>query len=340
MKFFLKSSTILILCGLWMLACTPPMNPKSSESGTASQAGDQSSSAGQTSTELPTIAGQMNDTQAGNANADTTCQPHCVEGTCGDDGCGGTCGPCTNGQVCQGEQCVNAESCDMTCESENAQCGMVCGTSCGTCAAQHDCEQGQCICQPDCRNKTCGADNGCGGICEPCPRTQNCDSCVLQLKLIAEEATQGRVHTVRVELQVQLEEGAPKPQMADLRLQVKGPAVLGRVGLSDALINAQKSLVPDAQTGLPYRRSPAAEGEQGDLYAFTILSTQNRQEIAGGSWLVFEFQIGDTRAQPVEISLVKREQIFAPIQADSLLWGDEFNQSLVIWPTLEAGETP
>ena len=48
------------------------------------------------------------------------CTPVCPPGTCGDDGCGGTCG-CVNGTVCNGGVC---EVCDVSCTSgDSAACG-------------------------------------------------------------------------------------------------------------------------------------------------------------------------------------------------------------------------
>ena len=320
---------------LW--ACNAPLTPKSPTEANETSADMSVENTGQTAT-----AGTSSVDQMPTMTDPTTpvCQPQCEGKSCGDDQCGGQCGTCTTGQVCQVDQCVMEETCASSCESEQAQCGMVCGTSCGECTGQDTCQQGQCVCQPDCRNKSCGDDNGCGGVCAPCPRPQSCDQCILQLRVIEQQSNQGRVHTVRVELSVHLDEASPHPQMADIRLAVKGPTTLSRVGMSDALIQTQKNLVPDARTGLAYRYQPADEAYPADIYAFTILSTQNTESIPTGSWLVFDFQVGDTRAEPIEISLIKREQIFAPIQADSLLWGDEFEQSIVIWPTLNLGEAP
>ncbi len=63
------------------------------------------------------------------------CQPNCVDKTCGDDGCGGSCGTCTG----QDEVC-----------SAGYQC-----------------------CVPDCTGKMCG-DDGCGGSCSGCFGSQVC----------------------------------------------------------------------------------------------------------------------------------------------------------------------
>lgn len=40
------------------------------------------------------------------ADLEIGCQPQCEDKECGDDGCGGECGPCPDGQSCSGDQCI------------------------------------------------------------------------------------------------------------------------------------------------------------------------------------------------------------------------------------------
>ncbi len=65
------------------------------------------------------------------------CEPECAGRQCGDDGCGGTCGTCAAGRVCQNGQCV--------------------------------------VCTPNCGGRICG-DDGCGGSCGPCPEGTLCNA--------------------------------------------------------------------------------------------------------------------------------------------------------------------
>lgn len=67
------------------------------------------------------------------------CLPDCDGKSCGDDGCGGVCGNCLPGEVCD---------------------------------AANTCEQAQCI--PDCSGKTCGLD-GCGSTCGSCFAGETCE---------------------------------------------------------------------------------------------------------------------------------------------------------------------
>jgi hypothetical protein len=39
-------------------------------------------------------------------NKDCTCTPICTNKVCGDDGCGGTCGTCTDGKTCSAGKCM------------------------------------------------------------------------------------------------------------------------------------------------------------------------------------------------------------------------------------------
>ena len=64
------------------------------------------------------------------------CVPSCDGKTCGDDGCGGSCGVCDAGFKCEDFACV--------------------------------------VCEPDCAGKICGPD-GCGGTCGDCPAGESCN---------------------------------------------------------------------------------------------------------------------------------------------------------------------
>ena len=71
-----------------------------------------------------------------NGQCVATCQPDCAGKECGDNGCGGQCGNCPDGEYCAGTTCLP-------------------------------------ICEPSCEDKTCGPD-GCGGFCGVCLPGQAC----------------------------------------------------------------------------------------------------------------------------------------------------------------------
>lgn len=64
----------------------------------------------------------------------SACVPNCSGKTCGDDGCGGSCGICLKGRSCV---------------------------------------EGNCACTPNCTNKMCGSD-GCGDVCGSCYPEDQC----------------------------------------------------------------------------------------------------------------------------------------------------------------------
>ena len=92
------------------------------------------------------------------------CVPSCEGMECGDDGCGGECGPCSDGHVCLADgSCLCLPDCS------GKECGGDgCGEECGFCPAQHVClDDGSCLCIAECVGKECG-DDGCGGGCGMC----------------------------------------------------------------------------------------------------------------------------------------------------------------------------
>jgi N-acetylneuraminic acid mutarotase len=103
------------------------------------------------------------------------CQPNCVGRACGPDGCGGACGACG-----PGSHCDNLGQCALDCvpDCNGRNCGDdACNGSCGNCAPANHCSpNGVCVpdCVPDCAGKTCGSD-GCGGTCGQCDAGEFCD---------------------------------------------------------------------------------------------------------------------------------------------------------------------
>ena len=123
------------------------------------------------------------------------CVADCEERECGGDGCGGSCGVCTDFHSCVDGQCeppscmtgFEPGSLGWPCET-NDDCliktclALPAGKAC-TCYCFDDCPEGwdcknvspwpdmlyACVpeCQPDCDGKNCG-DNGCGGTCGEC----------------------------------------------------------------------------------------------------------------------------------------------------------------------------
>jgi len=115
------------------------------------------------------------------------CLPDCEDKECGEDGCGGICGECSDEQQCgEGGRCeclyeeCGSECCqsaDEVCHEDacclpdcaDKECGTDgCGDVCGVCPGPNDeCQDDACVCEPDCVGKECGPD-GCDGLCGEC----------------------------------------------------------------------------------------------------------------------------------------------------------------------------
>jgi hypothetical protein len=97
-----------------------------------------------------------------------TCQRNCADRTCGNDGCGGSCGTCGTNHVCHGGTCCVPDS-------RGATCGGRCGTwtnncgqpvACAMCAAGQQClSNGSCAVVCD-DNADCSG-TGCNGCSNP-----------------------------------------------------------------------------------------------------------------------------------------------------------------------------
>ena len=116
----------------------------------------------------------------GGCGGGTPCTADCTGRICGDDGCGGSCGPCPSDQMCVAGQCVG----DCAPDCQGKQCGPDgCGASCGWCiqcdggvSAALCRADGTCAtpCCPECKDKDCG-DDGCGGTCGSCDSAHVCE---------------------------------------------------------------------------------------------------------------------------------------------------------------------
>ncbi|MFO0734306.1 MAG: S53 family peptidase [Labilithrix sp.] len=110
-------------------------------------------------------------TPNGSALRAATCTPSCAGRSCGNDGCGGSCGACGGASYCSATgQCVAA--CVPSCAGR--VCGNDgCGGSCGGCGDGKVCDgSGRCVaCSPTCDGTRCLGPDGCGGTCRCRPGT-------------------------------------------------------------------------------------------------------------------------------------------------------------------------
>jgi hypothetical protein len=94
------------------------------------------------------------------------CAPNCADRSCGNDGCGGSCGECGGDQNCRGGSCCAPEPLNVTCAGR-------CGTWTNTCGQLVEC--------PACAaGQQCLSNGSCAQICGPgttCP--SHCLGCSL-----------------------------------------------------------------------------------------------------------------------------------------------------------------
>ena len=97
------------------------------------------------------------------------CAPSCEGATCGDDGCGGSCGECQPPLECDGSHCVlQGGTCgNGLCTAGNLEDCNTCAVDCG-CGDVHVCLISGDCCMPQCDGKICG-DDSCEGSCGTCP---------------------------------------------------------------------------------------------------------------------------------------------------------------------------
>ena len=112
-----------------------------------------------------------------------SCVPNCSGKTCGDDGCGGSCGSCTGRTQCEKGKCACRHDCKAgeskclgsgsyeRCEQDTDGCRYFKSQNC---KSGQVCKNGSC-CASACGTKECGPD-GCGGSCGTCSKRASCTS--------------------------------------------------------------------------------------------------------------------------------------------------------------------
>ena len=97
-------------------------------------------------------------------NGECVCDQKLPEGAeCGRNSCGALVG-CGIMKECRYGKCERIPDCQL----KNKECGDDgIGGSCGTCKEGQQCVNGKCVCKPECGDRECG-DDGCGGSCGNC----------------------------------------------------------------------------------------------------------------------------------------------------------------------------
>ncbi len=226
------------------------------------------------------------------------CVPKCEGLYCGGDGCGGTC-ECPESLECDdAKQCVIAEECLEDCSSAGRLCGRVCDNECGECAVDENCVAGG------------------------CEEVVSCPECPLVMSLV-EKKVQGE-NITEVVLAVDYLPGPyePRPRLLDLHLRTAPAVELSELVEGPALTDAGKNLGLDPYSGKPWMRV------SDDYYRFVALSMSNTNTLVDGRLVTLTFNVN--LPGPVKLELLKREQIFAPADADGALQATPYHTPVVI----------
>lgn len=146
----------------------------------------------------------------------------------------------------------------------------------------------------------------------------------MKLFLLDQTVVEGRVTGVVLALDYTPSSEEPRPRMADIRLLANLPVSLSQVVPGPALINADKDLFIDPDTGNPWRQR-----DDGALQ-FLVYSVANTHALASGRLLTLTFVLDSV--QPVSFGLVRRNQTFAPPEADNALQATTYDMPVMVMP--------
>jgi hypothetical protein len=154
----------------------------------------------------------------------------------------------------------------------------------------------------------------------------SCATCSLQLSLLHKvvDSTTGNLTSVTLAVDYLPETHEPHPRLADLRIYANGPVTLTGLVPGPALTDAGKELFNDPITGNPWKAR--ADGSSQLL----VLSFTNTNPLASGRVVDLTFEMDHDQLIPFRI--VKRDQTFAPADADAALQSSSFNAAVVVGP--------
>ena len=225
------------------------------------------------------------------------CAPKC-DGTSCSDGCGGTCA-CAAGTVCDAaNQCVVPEACHDTCESTGKTCGSICAAECGACGDGQSCIDGQCR----------------EGV--------SCRDCALQLRLIDRQVIDQKIVRVKLGVEVSVADDNSGPRLMDVRVLSDKVVQLVDATAGPALYQTGKDLFVDESTHTPWQQ----RGDQS--YQLLAYSVSGTLRVSSGRVMTLTFDLAEPG--PVNFSLVRHTQTFAPLDADSALQVTAYDQPLAV----------
>lgn len=117
-------------------------------------------------------------------------------------------------------------------------------------------------------------------------------------------------------------ETEPRPRLADFRIRASRPAIVRGARPGAALAQAHKDLLKFEPWQEPWRHR--ADGS----YQFVVYEATNTELVRDGR--VFEITLSLDEWGPVKFALQRREQTFAPAEADSALQSSRYDNEVIV----------
>lgn len=174
----------------------------------------------------------------------------------------------------------------------------MCGTACGACAATESCLQGT------------------------CKEALSSQSSPLVLRLLGREVTAGHITKVTLAVDLVKREQEPFPRMVDFRIVATKPVWLKSAVPGPALTKSGKSLQPFPPWNDPFRKRVDGSFQ---VLAYDAADTALLSE---GRIATLEFALDELA--PITLRLLKREQTFAPGEADAALQTTDYDGTVVV----------
>ena len=241
------------------------------------------------------------------------CEPRCPDGYCGDNGCGESCG-CETGFMCDKDKETCIECGDLSRVCDGVECGEVCGVPCGN--LDGDCPESE-VCMD--------------GLCQ---------AAALKMELVSGEvfASDGKYHgTLQIDYMPRSTD--THPRIADLRINTNRSVdfEVDSISLGVAGTLADKIPYIDPISLKPWRYRPDGSVQ---VLVHTDLSdiAHADKRFEQGTLLIVNFVCDLKDDDPttgikenqVSISLVKRNQVFAPFEADLALQETAYDTAVVV----------
>jgi hypothetical protein len=146
--------------------------------------------------------------------------------------------------------------------------------------------------------------------------------CALHLTVLNRKVVSGRITEVTLAVDYAPGDDTPRPRMADVRIRADRDVTLVSAEAGTALAQSDKELYVDDVTNQPWK---VRKDGSFQLLAF---GSANTTPFAAGRLLTLKFRAHELN--PIQFSLVRREQTLAPTDADLSLQASAYDQAVVV----------